>query len=168
MTEPAHRYRSPLLGQPLRLPTRAGEIEAFERGDGPALVFAHGWLANANLWRHVVDRLAAEFRCIVLDLPLGAHRLPAAADADLDAEGCGALLADALEALDLDRPTLVGNDSGGAYSQIALGHRPDLAARLVLRPRTTSSRRRPSTACPPRQRIPRPSASSSARSRIPR
>lgn len=131
MSEP-HRYRSPLLGEPRRLSTRAGEIEAFERGDGPPLVFAHGWLANANLWRGVVDRLAAEFRCVVLDLPLGAHRLPAAAAADLCAEGCGALLADAIAALDLDGPTLIGNDSGGAYSQIALGHHPDLAARLVL------------------------------------
>jgi pimeloyl-ACP methyl ester carboxylesterase len=131
VSEP-HRYRSPLLGEPRRLSTRAGEIEAFERGDGPPLVFAHGWLANANLWRGVVDRLAAEFRCVVLDLPLGAHRLPAAADADLSAEGCGALLADAIVSLDLDGPTLVGNDSGGAYSQIALGHHADLATRLVL------------------------------------
>jgi pimeloyl-ACP methyl ester carboxylesterase len=131
MTEP-HRHRSPLLGEPLRLPTRAGEVEAFERGEGPPLVFAHGWLANANLWRRVVDRLAASFRCIALDLPLGAHRLPVSPDADLGAEGCGALLGDAIEALGLEGATLVGNDSGGAYSQIALAHRPQLAERLVL------------------------------------
>jgi pimeloyl-ACP methyl ester carboxylesterase len=127
-----HRYRSPLLSEPRRLPTRAGEIEVFERGEGPPLVFAHGWLANANLWRRVVERLAAEFRCLVLDLPLGAHRLPVAADANLSAEGCGALLGDAIESLELEGATLVGNDSGGAYSQIALGRRPELAARLVL------------------------------------
>jgi pimeloyl-ACP methyl ester carboxylesterase len=131
MAEP-HRHRSPLLGEPRRLPTRAGEIEAFERGQGPPLVFAHGWLANANLWRGVVDRLAGSFRCVVLDLPLGAHRLPASADADLSAEGCAALLGDAIEALGLEGTTLVGNDSGGAYSQIALAARPQLAARLVL------------------------------------
>lgn len=127
-----HRYRSPLLGEPLRLPTRAGEIEAFARGEGPPLVFAHGWLANANLWRNVVDRLAGSFRCVALDLPLGAHRLPVDPDADLTAEGCGALLADALDALGLEDATLVGNDSGGAYSQIALAARPELAERLVL------------------------------------
>jgi pimeloyl-ACP methyl ester carboxylesterase len=127
-----HRHRSPLLGEPRRLPTRAGEVEAFERGDGPPLVFAHGWLANANLWRCVVDLLAAEFRCIVLDLPLGAHRLPADPAADLGAAGCGALLGDAIAALGLEAPTLIGNDSGGAYSQIVLAARPELAARLVL------------------------------------
>lgn len=128
----AHRYRSPLLGEPRRIETCAGEIEVFERGEGPALVFAHGWLANANLWRNVVDRLADRFRCLALDLPLGAHRLPVTPGADLSAAGCGALLGDAIETLGLAGATLVGNDSGGAYSQIALAHRPELADRLVL------------------------------------
>ncbi len=32
----------------------------------------------------------------------------------------------------MERATLVGNDSGGAYSQIALSRCPDLVARLVL------------------------------------
>jgi pimeloyl-ACP methyl ester carboxylesterase len=127
-----HRYRSPLLGEPRRLDLAAGTIEAFERGAGPPLVFAHGWLANANLWRGVVDRLADRFRCIALDLPLGAHRLAMAPDADLAAEDCGALVVEALAALGLDDVTLVGNDSGGAYSQIALSRSPERAARLVL------------------------------------
>jgi pimeloyl-ACP methyl ester carboxylesterase len=54
------------------------------------------------------------------------------AGADLSAVGCGQLLADALQALGLEDPTLVGNDSGGAYSQIALSRSPGLAARLAL------------------------------------
>jgi pimeloyl-ACP methyl ester carboxylesterase len=127
-----HRYRSPLLGEPRRLDLAAGAIEAFERGAGPPLVFAHGWLANANLWRGVVDRLADRFRCVVLDLPLGAHRLALAPEADLGAEACGGLIAAALAALDLEDVTLIGNDSGGAYSQIALSRSPERAARLVL------------------------------------
>lgn len=128
----AHRWRSELLGEPLRLDLPQGELEVFRRGQGPPLVFAHGWLANANLWRAVVDRLAGEFTCFALDLPFGAHRLPLRADADLSAAGCGELIADALDALALDDVTLVGNDSGGAYSQIALSRRPDRVARLVL------------------------------------
>ncbi|MBA3865645.1 MAG: alpha/beta fold hydrolase [Solirubrobacterales bacterium] len=99
---------------------------------GPPIVFAHGWLANANLWRGVVDRLAGDFTCLSLDLPFGAHRTALGDGADLSAKGCGALVADALDALELERVTLVGNDSGGAYSQIALSHRPERVARLVL------------------------------------
>lgn len=128
----AHEYRSPLLGEPLQLEVPQGRIEAFVRGDGPALVFAHGWLANANLWRKAVDRLADRFRCIALDLPFGAHRVALDPAADLGANGCGTLIADALDALGLDGVTLVGNDSGGAYSQIALARRPGRVARLAL------------------------------------
>ncbi len=46
-------------------------------------------------------------------------------DADLTTSGCGDLIADALDALGLSDVTLVGNDSGGAYSQIAAATRPD-------------------------------------------
>jgi pimeloyl-ACP methyl ester carboxylesterase len=127
-----HLHRSALLGDRVRLELNQGPIEAFVRGDGPAVVFTHGWLANANLWRGVVDRLSSSFRCFTLDLPLGAHRVPASPSADLSAEGCGDLISDALDALGLEELTLVGNDSGGAYSQIAASRRPDRIARLVL------------------------------------
>jgi pimeloyl-ACP methyl ester carboxylesterase len=127
-----HLWRSPLLGEVGRARVAAGEVEYFQRGDGPVLVFAHGWLANANLWRQVVDRLAGRFRCVTLDLPLGSHRVPMRAGADLTPAGCGELVAQALTALDLRDVTLVGNDSGGAYSQIATAARPDRIARLVL------------------------------------
>lgn len=129
----AHRWRSPALGDSLLLDLPQGGLEAFRRGDkGPPIVFAHGWLANANLWRGVVDQLAGDFICFSLDLPFGAHRLALSGDADLSADGCGALIADALDALGLERVTVVGNDSGGAYSQIALSRRPERVARLVL------------------------------------
>jgi len=130
--EEPHRWRAQALGERRELELAQGRLEYFDRGRGPVLVFAHGWLANANLWRKVVEQLAASFRCITLDLPLGAHRVPMAADADLTPTGCGTLLADALDALGFEQVTLVGNDSGGAYSQIATAARPGRIARLAL------------------------------------
>lgn len=127
-----HLWRSELLGALHAVELAHGRVEHFDRGSGPTLVFAHGWLANANLWRSVVDELAQDFRCVTLDLPLGAHRVPMAPDADLSPTGCGALIAGMLDALDLRDVTLVGNDSGGAYSQIATAAHPDRVARLVL------------------------------------
>jgi pimeloyl-ACP methyl ester carboxylesterase len=127
-----HAFRSPLLGQSRTLALPQGELACFERGRGPAVVFAHGWLANANLWRKVVDALADRFRCVALDLPFGSHRLALRPDADVSPRGCGDLIAAALDALDLRDVTLVGNDSGGAYSQIAVSRRPERIARLVL------------------------------------
>jgi pimeloyl-ACP methyl ester carboxylesterase len=72
----AHTWRSQLLGAPRSLEVPNGTLDYFDRGEGPALLFSHGWLANANLWRKVVDPLQGEFRCLVLDLPLGSHRTP--------------------------------------------------------------------------------------------
>lgn len=128
----AHLYRSPLLGEARMVKVGAGPIRVFDRGSGPVVVFAHGWLGNANLWRNVVDKLAAHHRCIALDLPLGAHGTPVDPDADLSPPGCGAIITDAIAALDLKDVTLVGNDSGGAYSQIGVAARPERIARLVL------------------------------------
>src|SRR5436190_6163711 len=106
-----HLYRSSLLGTPRMVKVSAGEIRVFDRGSGPVVVFALGWLGNANLWRNVVDKLAGRHRCIVLDLPLGAHGTPANPDADLSPPGCGAIITDIIAALDLKDVTLVGNDS---------------------------------------------------------
>jgi pimeloyl-ACP methyl ester carboxylesterase len=118
----AHRWRSELLGEARTLEHGDATLDYFERGEGPTLLFSHGWLANANLWRKVVDRLHGEFRCLALDLPLGSHRTPMAPEADLSPLGVAGLIAAILERLDLHAATLVGNDSGGAYSQIALAN----------------------------------------------
>lgn len=129
---PPHLWRSEALGQREEIATAQGPIDCFRRGEGPPVVFAHGWLANANLWREVVERLAGRFTCVTLDLPLGAHRVAMYADADLTPIACGEIIASALDALDLDDVTLVGNDSGGAYSQIAVAKDPRRVSRLVL------------------------------------
>jgi pimeloyl-ACP methyl ester carboxylesterase len=130
--EAPHLWRSPSLGEVRSAALDQGTIEYFRRGVGPTLVFAHGWLANANLWRTVVNQLACDYTCITLDLPLGGHRVAMDEHADLSPTGCGALIVDFLDAVDLDDVTLVGNDSGGAYSQIAAAQRPDRIAALVL------------------------------------
>ena len=129
MSEP-HRWRSELLGEPRTLDLPDGRLDYFERGEGPAILFSHGWLANANLWRKVVDVLCDEFRCLALDLPLGSHRTAMGAEADLSPAGIAGLIAAAAEGLDLRQMTLAGNDSGGAYSQIALAQHGDLGKRV--------------------------------------
>jgi pimeloyl-ACP methyl ester carboxylesterase len=131
-TELTYLWRSPLLGEQRELDLAQGRLQYFARGEGPPIVFCHGWLANANLWRDVIEALADRHTCIALDLPLGSHRVPMNEDADLAPAGCGALIADSLDALDVREATLVGNDSGGAYSQIALAARPERVAGLVL------------------------------------
>ncbi len=128
----AHDWRAPSLGVAKKIGLSQGMLRYWDSGQGSPIVFAHGWLANANLWRKVVAALAPKFRCVVPDLPFGAHTLPMRADAELTPAPCGALIAEFLGGLRLDNVTLVGNDSGGAYSQIATSVAPARIARLVL------------------------------------
>jgi pimeloyl-ACP methyl ester carboxylesterase len=106
-------------------------IRAHVTGEGPVLVFAHGALVNANLWRKVVPRLDG-FKRVTLDLPLGSHLDPMPKGTDMRPPALAGLIADALEALDLDEVTLVGNDTGGALTQIAAASRPERLGAIVL------------------------------------
>ena len=106
-------------------------IRAHVTGEGPALVFAHGALVNANLWRKVVPRLDG-FTRVTLDLPLGSHLEAMPKGADLRPPALASLIADALEALELDEVTLVGNDTGGALTQIVATSRPERIGAIVL------------------------------------
>ena len=132
MTESRTFWRDPALGDPRVLDLPGGPLRVFERGSGPAIVFVHGLLVNANLWRKVVPRLAPDFHCVALDMPLGSHELALPEGAPAGAPAAATLVADALDALELDQVTLVGNDSGGAISQIVVTTRPERVGRLAL------------------------------------
>ncbi len=125
-------WRDPGLGQPRELDLAQGRLRCFQAGAGAPIVFVHGLLVNANLWRQVVPKLSPDFHCVTLDLPLGSHELPMKRDADLSPSGVANLIADAIEALELEEVTLVGNDTGGALCQLLVTSRPERIGRLVL------------------------------------
>ncbi len=110
-----------------------GTIGYRERGSGPPVVFVHGLLVNADLWRHVVPAVAdAGFRCLAPDWPLGAHEQPMRGAADLSPPGLAAMIEEFLAALDLTDVTLVANDTGGALVQILMARRTERVTRVVL------------------------------------
>lgn len=100
--------------------------------DAPVVVFVHGFLVDSSLWQPVLQHVRGELRCIAPDLPLGSHRRAMNPDADLSPLGLATLVADLLEALDLRDVTLVGNDSGGAISQLVAVHHPERLGALLL------------------------------------
>jgi pimeloyl-ACP methyl ester carboxylesterase len=112
----------------------AGTVEFEDTGGaGPVLVLLHGLAMDGRVWGPVLDRLDGEVRCVMPTLPLGAHRMPLHADADLSLRGLGRLVAEFLERVDLRGVTLVFNDWGGAQVMIADGLM-ERVARLVLTP----------------------------------
>jgi pimeloyl-ACP methyl ester carboxylesterase len=109
-----------------------GTIRYREAGEGTPIVFLHGLLVDGRLWRKVTPLLEDRFRCIVPDLPLGSHTVPMDPIADLSPPGLARIVAEFLEALELDGVTLVGNDTGGAIAQITAANHPERIGRLVL------------------------------------
>src|SRR5215207_9382166 len=125
-------WRAPSLGPGRVLELGEGRrVRAHVTGEGPPIVFVHGAVVNANLWRKVVARLDGFMR-VTLDLPLGSHLEPLPKDADVSPPALADLIADAVEALGLDEVTLVGNDTGGGLSQILVTRRADRIGALVL------------------------------------
>jgi pimeloyl-ACP methyl ester carboxylesterase len=124
-------WRSPALGTRTVLDL-AGPVACFQVGSGRPVVLVHGLMVNANLWRRVVPRLATDFRCVTLDLPLGSHQLPFPPDAELTPPAVADLVTGAIEALGLEDVTLVGNDTGGLLCQLAVTRNPQRIGRLVL------------------------------------
>ena len=104
-------------------------------GEGPLVVFVHGALVDGRLWDAVWPAVAeAGYRCVLPDLPLGAHRIPLDTDADRSPLGQARRIAGLVRALGSERAILVGNDTGGALCQILTAHEPAVVDRLILTP----------------------------------
>jgi pimeloyl-ACP methyl ester carboxylesterase len=111
--------------------TRFGEISYLDIGAGPTALFVHGIATNAYLWRHVMDALSGQHRCIAIDLPLHGQS-PVTAEQDLSLAALAAGLDDFCEVLGLTGIDLVANDTGGAIAQIFAARHSQRLATLTL------------------------------------
>ena len=109
---------------------KSGRIAYVEDGEGPPALFVHGVPLNGYHWRHVIDRVRHRRRCIAIDLMGLGYSEIAAQDVSFTAQA--RMLAEVLDALDIERVDLVGNDSGGAIAQIFAAHNPDRLNSFVL------------------------------------
>jgi pimeloyl-ACP methyl ester carboxylesterase len=110
-----------------------GTVRYRDEGEGRPVVFLHGILVNGRLWRRVTPHLDG-LRRIVPDWPLGSHEVPMNPKADLTPPGLARIVADFLEALDLEDVVLVANDTGGAIAQLVVTNHPERVGALVLTP----------------------------------
>jgi pimeloyl-ACP methyl ester carboxylesterase len=112
--------------------TRSGPVSYIDTGGpGRPALFVHGLGTSSYLWRHVIEQLDGQRRCVAVDLPLHGQT-PAAADQDFSLPGLARFIADFCDTLGLADIDLVANDTGGAISQaFAAGH-PDRLCTLTL------------------------------------
>lgn len=109
-----------------------GRVAYRDLGEGEPILFVHGLLVDGRLWDGVAERLAAGHRCLVVDWPMGSHTTAMDPDADLSPPGMVEVIVAFCDALSLERVTVVGNDSGGAISQMLTASHPERIERLIL------------------------------------
>ena len=111
--------------------TPSGRVSYVENGEGPVALFVHGVLLNGYLWRHQLAGLADQRRCIAVDLLAhGSSEIMPTQDVSFDAQAI--MLAQFLDALDIDQVDLVGNDSGVGIALIFAANFPESVRSLTL------------------------------------
>lgn len=88
------------------------QLASWTFGQGPDVVFVHGWPLSAATYRHVVAELQRDFTCHLLDLP-GAGLSEVSERSPIELRAHADTLAAYLDALGLERYALFAHDSGG-------------------------------------------------------
>lgn len=100
-------------------------------GTGPTVLFSHGTPTWSFEWRHLIAGLRSTHRCVAVD-HLGFGLSPRPLDADYSPEAHARRWRRLLDALDVDRYSLVAHDFGGPIALDAALDRPEQVERLVL------------------------------------
>lgn len=112
---------------------RVGDVEiAFrEEGSGEPLIFIHGWPLSSLTWRKVVPGFSGERRCIAPDL-LGAGESTCDPARDHSFGAQAKLVEGFMDALAIEKATIIGHDSGGSIARSIAIAVPERVSRLVL------------------------------------
>lgn len=105
---------------------------AYERaGDGPSLVFLHGYVGDGRTtWRRQIEGLSDEFTVVAWDAPgVGRSSDP---PESFGMAGYADCLAGFLDGLALGKPHVAGLSFGGALALALYGRHPAIPSKLVL------------------------------------
>jgi pimeloyl-ACP methyl ester carboxylesterase len=103
--------------------TPFGDIAYAEQGQGLPALFVHGIFHNGHLWRHVVERLKDQRRCVAIDL-MAHGDTKIAPDQAVSFSAQAGMLEAFCESLSLAQVDLVANDSGSGIAQIFAARHP--------------------------------------------
>ena len=96
----------------------------------PPLVFVHGWGASHKFWKYVFPAFSGRFRCLAPDLV--GYGLSEKPRRDYSIEGYARWLGGFLDALGIERATIVAHSMGGTIALEFALTRPERVGRLVV------------------------------------
>ena len=99
-------------------------------GEGNPLVLIHGFGGDINIWVFNQETLAAEHTVYALDLPGHGASTKDVGDGDLDS--FVGVLADFLDAMEVEKAYLAGHSMGGAIAGAFAKAHPDRVGSLIL------------------------------------
>jgi haloalkane dehalogenase len=115
-----------------RVATSGGDLAVIDIGEGPAVVFLHGFPLSSFQWRAFMPHLAPKFRVIAPDL-LGAGDSARPKEVDrLRIRGQAAAVRELLDRLEVDRYAVVGSGPGGGVAQRLAVDDPRVAAMVLF------------------------------------
>lgn len=97
----------------------------------PAIVLLHGSNSNSAFWFSELTALSADYRVYAVDI-IGEAGNSEEYRPDLNTNGFAVWLKEVLNALALEKPTIIGNSLGGWMSLKFATAYPEYAARLIL------------------------------------
>ena len=114
------------------VPVFGARMNYFSGGppQAPVLLFLHGNPTSSFLWRHVIDDLSADFRCLAVDLiGMGRSEQP---DLDYGFSDQARFVEGFVDTLGLRSVTVIGHDWGAVLGLDLLGRRADVVARIAV------------------------------------
>ncbi len=105
----------------------AGEVAHRCIGQGPDVLFVHGWPVSSATFRTLLPHLVDHVTCHLIDLP-GAGSSRFGADTTLTIDQHVASVRRVLDLLELDDVAVVGHDSGGMIARHAVAGDPRVRA----------------------------------------
>ena len=109
------------------------ELSYCDAGDGPGILMIHGWTCDGSDWYRQLPVLSRHFRVVTVDLPGHGRSSPSAAG--YHTTTLSSLVAELVNAITLDRPTLITHSLGSVIgARFAIEHSQCLSSLVSIEP----------------------------------
>jgi 2-hydroxymuconate-semialdehyde hydrolase len=113
------------------VPVDGKKVHYLEKGEGKPVILIHGFLYHTVMWKKSIDHLAKNFKVYAVDL-WGWGYSERLKENEYSFERYGKQIVGFMDALKIDKASLVGQSMGGGISVYVAAHFPERVDRLIL------------------------------------